>query len=91
MSGYYADDGTHHCDCGAATVYQMFSGGKEFYCGECGNQAYYPDGEGGPRARLLSEPDGAPKLRRMMYEEIARRKSVVPPTEESSTREEPSE
>jgi hypothetical protein len=78
MSGYYDEmTGRHYCDCGAPTVYQMFSGGEEFYCESCGNQARYPEGEGGPRARLLAEPDGAPKLRRMMYDEIARRKKLV--------------
>jgi hypothetical protein len=75
MSGYYDETGAHICDCGEPTVYQMFSGGTELYCKACECQGRYPEGDGGPRARLLAEPDGALRLRRMMYEEIARRKS----------------
>lgn len=73
MSGYYDPDGRHHCPCGAESVYQMFSGGREFYCPDCEMQAFYPEGKGGPRVRLLAEADGAFKLRRMMYDEIGRR------------------
>jgi hypothetical protein len=75
VSGYYEADGTHRCDCGAATTYQSMSGGSEFYCPSCDDNGLYPEGEGGPRARLLTQPDGKEKLRRIMYDEIARRKA----------------
>ena len=76
VSGYYDESGSHRCEtCDRPTVYQSFSGGREFYCLHCDYDGLYPDGEGGPRARLLSEPDGAYKLRRQMYDEIAKRKS----------------
>jgi hypothetical protein len=58
-------------------MYQSFSGGREWYCPGCEGGGKYPEGDGGPRARLLSVPDGAEKLRRIMYEEIARRKGEL--------------
>ena len=53
MSGYYDESGAHRCDCGELSTYQLFSGGTEFYCGACGNQALYPPGEGGPACSSL--------------------------------------
>lgn len=76
MSGHYDEGGRHICPCGAPSTYQMFSGGKEFYCPSCGTQGTYPEGDGGPRARLLTIEDGALKLRRMVYEEMGRRKET---------------
>lgn len=76
MSGHYAEDGRHICTCGEPTVYQSFSGGREFYCEACDGGGYYPEGEGGPQARLLATKDGSYKLRRRMYDEIARRKTA---------------
>lgn len=74
-NGCYADDGRHVCHCGAFTEYQIMSGGTEFYCDCCGLDGSYPEGEGGPRARLLNEgPDGIALLRAQMDQEIARRK-----------------
>lgn len=73
--GYYDDEGKHRCSCGALTRYRMFSGGSEFYCESCGMEALYPEGDGGPRARLLTQgPDGIALLRAQMDQEIARRK-----------------
>lgn len=72
--GYY-EDGKHHCECGELSRYRHMSGGQEFYCEACGMEAYYPEGKGGPRARLLSQgPDGIALLRAQMDQEIARRK-----------------
>lgn len=74
-NGYYAEDGRHVCRCGAHTRYAAMSGGREFYCEGCGNNGFYPDGDGGPRARLLDAgPDGIALLRAQMDQEIARRK-----------------
>lgn len=73
--GYYDDDGKHRCSCGVVSHYQSFSGGREFYCDACGMQACYPEGEGGPRARLIAQgPDGIAVLRAQMDQELARRK-----------------
>lgn len=73
--GRYDEGGRHHCSCGAPTTYQAFSGGAEFYCEACDMVASYPEGEGGPRARLLTQgEDGIALLRAQMDQEIARRK-----------------
>lgn len=75
MSGFYDEDGRHICEwCGNPTTYQILSGGKEFWCPTCETQGPYPEGEGGPIGRMFAEPDGAKKVRRLMYDEIARRK-----------------
>ena len=72
-NGYYRADGKHVCACGALTTYQRFSGGREFYCEACGQQCDYPEGDGGPRARLLNQgPDGVAMLRAQMDQELAR-------------------
>lgn len=74
--GHYDEDGKHRCpECGAATNYQIMSGGEEFYCPTCGTQGYYPAGDGGPRARLLTQgPEGVAELGRQMVEEMYKRK-----------------
>lgn len=56
------------CDaCGGPTVYQSFSGGKEYYCPGCGNQASYDlEKEGLPRATLLQTEWGQRVLRAEM-------------------------
>ena len=75
MSGYYDESGQHICEwCGNPTRYQILSGGEDFWCPTCKQNGPYPKGEGGPRARMFTEPDGPLKLRRMMYEELAKRK-----------------
>ena len=76
--GYYDEEGRHHCECGTPTHYQMFSGGEEFYCPNCEIQGLYPEGEGGPRARLLAQgPDGIALLRAQLDQELARRKEEM--------------
>lgn len=76
VSDYYDESGKHICSCGKPTTYQILSGGKEFYCKTCGNNGYYPEGEGGPIARLLagSESDRE-RLKQMVYAEIKKRKN----------------
>jgi hypothetical protein len=74
-NGYYREDGKHVCRCGVLTRYQILSGGREFFCEACGTNGIYPEGDGGPRARLLDQgPDGIALLRAQMDQEIARRK-----------------
>lgn len=73
--GFYGEEGTHFCPCGEPSRYQMFSGGTEWWCESCGAEGTYPEGEGGPRARLLAQgPDGVALLRAQMDQELARRK-----------------
>jgi hypothetical protein len=75
VSGYYREsDGKHICDCGAETVYQSLSGGREYYCENCENQGLYPEGEGGPRARILTQPGGADIIRAQMDKYFAEQK-----------------
>lgn len=79
MSGHYDESGRHICSCGSPTTYQAFSGGREFYCPACEDNGNYPDGEGGPRARLLAEgQDGVALLRAQMDQELARLAEVAP-------------
>lgn len=74
MSGHYDDQGRHICGCGEPTHYAAFSGGREFYCEACDDNGYYPEGDGGPRARLLDQgADGVAVLRAQMDQELARR------------------
>lgn len=71
-SGYYDEAGKHVCEwCGAHTHYQALSGGREFWCETCQTTGFYPEGEGGPRARLLAQGDaGVAELRRQMEEHL---------------------
>lgn len=64
----------HRCpSCGEPTVYQSFSGGREFYCAACDNHGMYEQGEAPRRAQMLA--DGrVDELRTEMRQEIARRK-----------------
>jgi hypothetical protein len=60
--------------CGGPTVYQSFSGGREWYCEACDTTGTYPkDGPGLPRATLLRTPEGTVALRAQMDQELARR------------------
>jgi hypothetical protein len=61
--------------CGGPTVYQSFSGGREWYCEACDTTGEYPtDGPGLPRATLLRTPEGTVALRAQMDQELARLK-----------------
>lgn len=62
--------------CGGPTQYQMFSGGREFYCPACETTGSYPEeGEGLPRATLLRNGEaGLTALRAQMDQELARRR-----------------
>ena len=63
--------------CGGPTVYQTFSGGREWYCEACDTTGEYPEGGPGlPRATLLRTPEGAVALRAQMDQELARRAKV---------------
>lgn len=61
-------------ECGGETKYQMFSGGREWYCPACGTDGAYPaEGDGLPRATLLRNGDaGLTALRAQMDQELAR-------------------
>lgn len=65
----------HLCPEGHETVCQAFSGGREWYCGECDEIGAYdyesmPESER-PRAWLLTQPGGAATLRELMRAERA--------------------
>lgn len=61
--------------CGGATVYQAFSGGREWYCAACDTTGEYPDDAPGlPRAALLRTPEGVIALRAQMDQDLARRR-----------------
>lgn len=65
-----------HCctNCGKETVYQVFSGGKEWYCPHCDMNGEYPEDETPPRLKLLQTPEGRIALRAQMDQELARRR-----------------
>lgn len=72
MSGYYEEEtGKHICpSCHNYTNYAAMSGGREWRC-DCGMEGVYPEGEGGPRARLLDQgPEGFEQLKRDMLEHL---------------------
>ena len=72
MSGYYNEEGRHCCPaCGNYTHYASMSGGREWRC-DCGMEGWYPEGKGGPRARLLDQPGGLEELKRQMQEHFAK-------------------
>jgi len=74
-NGYYdEDDGFHRCYKGHKTVYQLFSGGREFYCEKCDYVGFYPPGEVRIRAHLLQTPEGVEIFKKEMREELDRRK-----------------
>lgn len=59
---------THVCpQCGTATVYQVFSGGKEWYCEGCGADGSYPEGKAPSRAGLLATAEGRAALKEQMH------------------------
>jgi uncharacterized protein (DUF983 family) len=65
----------HRCpDCGAETVYQTFSGGREWYCPACGADGEYPPDGQLPRATLLQTPEGRVALRAQLDQELASRR-----------------
>lgn len=62
------------CPDGHETVYQAFSGGREWYCETCGNNGLYdydamPESER-PRAWRLTQPGGVDQLRNEMQKEL---------------------
>lgn len=67
-------DYRHRCpNCDAETVYQAFSGGREWYCEACDNNGLYPEhGAGLPRATLLRTEAGRIALKAQMDQELAR-------------------
>ena len=55
-AGWFSDGGTHYCPSGHKTVYQLFSGGKEWWCGECGYSGIYPEvGRPESPAKMLAD------------------------------------
>lgn len=50
-------DGKHHCGmCGGTnTIYSMFSGGKEYYCSDCDDNAAYEPGEAPRRVQMIAD------------------------------------
>jgi hypothetical protein len=72
-------EGGHRCpDCGHATEYQVFSGGREFYCRGCKLQGTYPADAPKPRAALLQTAEGRDELRDELKAELARRRRAAP-------------
>ncbi len=63
----------HRCPyCETETVYQSFSGGREWYCGTCDTTGPYPQGEAPRRVQMLA--DGrTDELRAEMTAEMERR------------------
>lgn len=60
--------------CGADTDYQLFSGGREWYCPACDADGSYPDDAPTIRAHLLRTAEGRVALRAQADQEIARLK-----------------
>ncbi len=63
----------HRCpQCNAETVYQSFSGGREWWCAACEMNGDYPtDGSVDlPRATLLQTPEGRVELAQQMREHV---------------------
>lgn len=66
----------HTCpECDAETVYQPFSGGREWYCENCQSNGPYPDGQAPRRAGLLQSEAGRVALRAEMDQELAKRRN----------------
>lgn len=65
----------HLCpNCRTPTVYQVFSGGKEWYCEPCDMNGEYPEGQTPRRVKMLQSPEGIAALRAEMGQEMARRR-----------------
>ncbi len=58
----------HRCPtCDSPTTYKLFSGGKEWYCGQCHTDGEYESGEAPRRVQLIQ--DGKfEELRAEMYQ-----------------------
>lgn len=54
-------------------MYQVFSGGKEWYCPGCEADGSYEEGQAPRRAKLLQSEEGRTALRAEMDQETARR------------------
>ena len=76
-NGYFDEDGLHRCHKGHKTVYQLFSGGTEFYCKECDDIGTYPDDQVRIRAQLIKSEEGRKQLRLEIAEEIERRRMML--------------
>ena len=72
INGYWKND-IHYCYKGHETVYQLMSGGKEFYCEECDYNGFYPNGGPDSPRKLLAEGK-FDEFRARMLEELERRK-----------------
>jgi len=74
MSGYWLDN-VHYCPTGHETVYQLFSGGAEFWCHECDYGGLYPK-EGRPDSPSKMLADGRiDEFRAHMNAELEKRKN----------------
>ena len=73
MSGYWQDD-IHYCPDGHETVYQLFSGGREWWCNECDYSAFYPE-KNRPESPAKMLADGRiDEFRKVINEELEKRK-----------------
>lgn len=69
----------HQCpSCSQETVYQPFSGGREWYCETCEDTGEYPPDAAPRRAQMLQSPAGVIALRAEMDQELARRREAGP-------------
>lgn len=67
--------GGHRCpECGAETVYRVFSGGREWCCQNCDADGEYPVGQTPRRLLWLQTEEGRTALRAEMDQELARRR-----------------
>lgn len=65
----------HRCPtCGNETTYQVFSGGKEWYCKTCDINGEYGADETPRRLKMLQSETGRIALRAEMDQELARRR-----------------
>lgn len=65
----------HRCtECNAESVYQVFSGGREWHCPNCHSSGEYRHDEAPRRAALLQTEDGRTALRAEMDQELARQR-----------------
>lgn len=72
--GEFINAGSDHVcpHCGTVTVYQTFSGGREWACPGCEAEGEYPGGVAPSRAGLLATPEGRRELREQMRGELDR-------------------